>query len=191
MMAWPPGSGIMMSRRDHPSGNCKGDSDRKEEPMAVMDYQTQDRLADYGFSIEFRSDVDWRVYIIFESFQGHDDSLESPYQSIDGDERRYVDWSPKLDNLGEAKAVEGSGRSLGAPNLVTHAQVRVRARIRGAACGQPASSSARRPRRKADQSLELPVTDGATASPTAIQRTNDRSPRHPARAARRSPGRAT
>ena len=73
--------------------------------MAVMDYQTQDRLADYGFSIEFRSDVGWRVYIIFEPFQGHDDSLESPYQSIDGDERRYVDWSPKLDNLGEAKAV--------------------------------------------------------------------------------------
>jgi hypothetical protein len=24
--------------------------------MAVMDYQTQDRLADYGFSIEFQSD---------------------------------------------------------------------------------------------------------------------------------------
>jgi hypothetical protein len=74
--------------------------------MAVMDYRTQDGLADYGFSIEFRPDVGWRVYIIFEPFhQGHDDSLESPYQSIDGDGRRYVDWSPKLDNLGEAKTV--------------------------------------------------------------------------------------
>jgi len=74
--------------------------------MAVMDYRTQDGLADYGFSIEFQSDVGWRVYIIFEPFhQSHDDSLKSPYQSIDGDERRYVDWSPKLDNLGEAKTV--------------------------------------------------------------------------------------
>lgn len=74
--------------------------------MAVMDYRTQDGLADYGFSIEFRSDVGWRVYIIFEPFhQGHDDSLKSPYQSIDDAGRRYVDWSPKLDNMGEAKTV--------------------------------------------------------------------------------------
>jgi len=76
--------------------------------MAVMDYRTQDGLADYGFSIEFRSDVGWRVYIIFEPFnQDHDDSLKSPYQSIDGGGRRYVDWSSKLDNLGEAKTVAG------------------------------------------------------------------------------------
>jgi hypothetical protein len=27
-----PESGIMMSRRDHPSGNCKGDPGREEEP---------------------------------------------------------------------------------------------------------------------------------------------------------------
>ena len=87
--------------------------------MTVMDYRTQDGLADYGFSIEFQSDVGWRVYIIFEpSHQDHDDRLKSPYQSIDGDERRYVDWSPKLDNIGEAKRLPEFGRSLSAPGLV-------------------------------------------------------------------------
>ncbi len=74
--------------------------------MAVMDYRTQDGLADYGFSIEFQSDAGWRVYIIFQPFhQGHDDSLQLPYQSIDGDGRRYVNWSSKLDSLGDAKTV--------------------------------------------------------------------------------------
>lgn len=74
--------------------------------MAVMDYRTQDGLADYGFSIEFRPDVGWRVYIIFEPFQqGHGDSLKSLYQALDGDGRRYVDWSSKLDNMGDAKKV--------------------------------------------------------------------------------------
>ncbi|HKR50318.1 MAG TPA: hypothetical protein VJT72_12195 [Pseudonocardiaceae bacterium] len=74
--------------------------------MAVMDYRTQDGLADYGFSIEFRPDLGWRVYIVFEPFQqGHSDSLKPLYQSIDGDGRRYVDWSSKLDNLGDAKKV--------------------------------------------------------------------------------------
>ena len=110
MTTGPLGSGIMISRPDHPSGNCKGDPGGKEEPMTVMDYRTQDGLADYGFSIEFQSDVGWRAYIIFEPFhQGHDDSLKPPYQSIGGDGRRYVDWSPKLDNLGEAKRLPGSG----------------------------------------------------------------------------------
>jgi len=32
--------------------------------MVVMDYRTQDRLTDYGFSIEFQSDIGWRAYII-------------------------------------------------------------------------------------------------------------------------------
>lgn len=74
--------------------------------MAVMDYRTQDGLADYGFSIEFQSNVGWRVYIIFEPFgQGHNESGKLPYQLIDDDGRRYVDWSPKLDSLGEAKTV--------------------------------------------------------------------------------------
>lgn len=76
--------------------------------MVAMDYRTRDGLADYGFSIEFQPDVGWRVYIIFEPFQhGHNDSGKLPYQSIDGAKRRYVDWSPKLDSLGEAKTVAG------------------------------------------------------------------------------------
>ncbi|HEY6422870.1 MAG TPA: hypothetical protein VIY28_06400 [Pseudonocardiaceae bacterium] len=74
--------------------------------MAVMDYRTQDRLADYGFSIEFQPDVGWRVYIIFESsHQDHDDNPPLPYQAIDGNGRRYVNWSAKLDSLAEAKTV--------------------------------------------------------------------------------------
>jgi hypothetical protein len=74
--------------------------------MAVMDYQTRDGLAEYGFSIEFQSNVGWRVYIIFEPFrQGRHDSSGVPYQSIDRDGRRYVEWSSKLDSLGEAKTV--------------------------------------------------------------------------------------
>jgi hypothetical protein len=74
--------------------------------MAVMDYRTQDGLAEYGFSIEFQPGLGWRVYIIFEPFrQGHNDGLGLPYQSIDRDGRRYVDWSSKLDGLGEAKTV--------------------------------------------------------------------------------------
>lgn len=74
--------------------------------MAVMEYRTQDGLADYGFSIEFQSDVGWRSYIIFQlSQQGHDDSLSLPYQSIDHNGRRYVDWSAKIDSLGDAKTV--------------------------------------------------------------------------------------
>jgi hypothetical protein len=71
-----------------------------------MDYRTQDGLADYGFSIEFESRRGWRVYIIFQSFQqGHDDSLGLPYQSIDGNGLRYVDWPDRLDSLGDAKTV--------------------------------------------------------------------------------------
>jgi hypothetical protein len=74
--------------------------------MPVMDYRTQDGLAEYGFSIEFESGLGWRVYIIFEPFhQGHNDNLRLPYQSIDRDGRRYVDWSSKLDGLGDAKTV--------------------------------------------------------------------------------------
>jgi hypothetical protein len=38
----------------------------KGETMAVMNYRTQDGLADYAFSIEFQSDVGWRTYIIFQ-----------------------------------------------------------------------------------------------------------------------------
>lgn len=78
----------------------------KGEAMPVMDYRTQDRLADFGFSIEFQSDVGWRAYIVFMPFyQGHDDSQPLPYQSIDRNGRRYVGWSAKLDSLGEARTV--------------------------------------------------------------------------------------
>ena len=74
--------------------------------MTVMDYRTQDGLGYYGFSFEFQVNVGWRAYIIFEPFhQSHGDYLDLPYQSIDRDGRRYVDWSSKLDNLGEAKTV--------------------------------------------------------------------------------------
>jgi hypothetical protein len=74
--------------------------------MIVMDYQTQDGLADYGFSIEFQPNIGWRVYIIFQpTYQGHDDILRLPYQSIDDNGRRYVELYEKLDNLGDAKTV--------------------------------------------------------------------------------------
>ena len=74
--------------------------------MAVMDYRTRDGLAEYGFSIEFQSNMGWRVYIIFEPIrQGHNDSLTLSYQCIECDGRRYVDWPSKLDSLGEAKTV--------------------------------------------------------------------------------------
>jgi hypothetical protein len=74
--------------------------------MIVMDYRTRDGLADYGFSIDFDPGRGWRVYIIFQPFQqGHDDRLQLPYQAIDGNGRRYVDWSEKVDSLADAKTV--------------------------------------------------------------------------------------
>jgi hypothetical protein len=72
--------------------------------MAVMDYRTQDGLTDYGFSIEFQSDVGWQVYIIF---QGHHDSLSLLHQAIDHNGRCYVNWPAKIDSLGDAKTVAG------------------------------------------------------------------------------------
>jgi hypothetical protein len=74
--------------------------------VVVMDYRTRDGLADYGFSIEFQSDVGWRAYIIFQlSRQGDDDSLPLPYQSIDHNGRCYVNWPAKINSLGDARAV--------------------------------------------------------------------------------------
>jgi hypothetical protein len=72
--------------------------------MAVMDYRTQDGLADYGFSMEFQPDIGWRVYVIFLSSYDND-STQMPYQSIDCNGRRYVNWSAKVDSLGDAKTV--------------------------------------------------------------------------------------
>jgi hypothetical protein len=74
--------------------------------MVVMDYRTRDGLADYGFSIEFQSVLGWRIYIIFETcYQGHNERTQSPYQAIDCDGRRYVNWSAKLDSVGDARTV--------------------------------------------------------------------------------------
>lgn len=74
--------------------------------MAVLDYRTRDGLADYGFSIEFDPNVGWRVYIVFQPvYLNRDDSVQFPYQATDGKGRRYVNWSPKLDSLGDAKTV--------------------------------------------------------------------------------------
>jgi hypothetical protein len=74
--------------------------------MAVMDYRTQDGLADYGFAIESQMDGGWRVYIIFKPFyENQDDNSQLPHQSIDSDGRRYVNWPSKLGNLGEARTV--------------------------------------------------------------------------------------
>ena len=76
--------------------------------MTVMEYRTRDGLADFGFSIEFQPDRGWRVYIIFEPFYcGDEHTADLPYQSIDPDGRRYVNWHPVLDSLGDAKTVAG------------------------------------------------------------------------------------
>jgi hypothetical protein len=81
-------------------------STQQIRPHPVCDYRTQDGLADYGFSIEFQPDIGWRVYIVFQPYpQGRDDSLESSYQSIDSDGRRYVNWPSRLDSLGDAKTI--------------------------------------------------------------------------------------
>jgi hypothetical protein len=72
--------------------------------MAVMTYRTRDGLADYGFSIDFQPGTGWRVYIVFQPI--HDNHGEQiPYQAVDSNGRHYVDWSEKLDNLGDAKTV--------------------------------------------------------------------------------------
>jgi hypothetical protein len=74
--------------------------------MAVMDYQTRDGLVEYGFSIEFKPAEGWRIYIMLDPFQKDQEGIpQLPYQSIDNDGRRYVDWPSKLDNLGDAKTV--------------------------------------------------------------------------------------
>jgi hypothetical protein len=72
--------------------------------MTVMSYRTQDGLADYGFSIEFESSKGWQIYIVFEPFRTGGNSHKLPYQSVE-DGRRRLDWSSKLDSLGEAKTV--------------------------------------------------------------------------------------
>jgi hypothetical protein len=73
--------------------------------MVVMAYRTRDRLADYGFSIEFQSDSGWRVYLVFLPHHQNDKDSRLPYLSIDHVGRRYVDWSGYINDLGEARTV--------------------------------------------------------------------------------------
>ena len=74
--------------------------------MAVTNYRTQGGLADYGFSIEFKTTVDWRAYIVFQPLnQGNDENPQLPYRATDHDGRSYVNWSARLDNLDDAKTV--------------------------------------------------------------------------------------
>jgi len=74
--------------------------------MTVVDYHTRDGLAEFGFSIEFRSNIGWRVYIIFDPFSwGNPQGMDLPYQSVDHAGRRYVNWSSRVDTLGEARTV--------------------------------------------------------------------------------------
>lgn len=74
--------------------------------MIVMSYRTHDGLAGYGFSIEFQPDRGWRVYIIFDPFhKGRYDVPQSPYEALDNDGRRYVDWRSKLDSPADAREV--------------------------------------------------------------------------------------
>ncbi|HET9257611.1 MAG TPA: hypothetical protein VFO16_20750 [Pseudonocardiaceae bacterium] len=74
--------------------------------MAVMSYKTEDGLADYGFSIEFKFDTGWRVYIIFQPFhQNNDGNVKSPYQAVDRHGYPYVNWPLKITSLGDARTV--------------------------------------------------------------------------------------
>ena len=74
--------------------------------MAVMDYRTQDGLANYGFSIEYEDKSGWRVYIAFQPLcRAGDDGLHLPHQAVDCNGRRYINWPSKLDSLGDAKTV--------------------------------------------------------------------------------------
>ncbi len=74
--------------------------------MTVIDYHTKDGLADYGFSIEYQPNLGWRVYIVFLFYyQGHENQLHLPYQSVDRNGRKYVNWSAKIDSLGDARTV--------------------------------------------------------------------------------------
>jgi hypothetical protein len=78
------------------------------QPWLSWIYRTRGRLADYGLSIKFQPNIDWRVYIIFQPFH-HDDngSLHLHYRSIGHNGSRYIDWPGKLNSLAEAKKVAG------------------------------------------------------------------------------------
>jgi hypothetical protein len=74
--------------------------------VAVVNYQTRDGLAEYGFSVEFQPDKGWRVYIVFQPYrQDEEAGSQLPHQSVDSDGRHYVDWPSRIDNLGDARMV--------------------------------------------------------------------------------------
>jgi hypothetical protein len=92
--------------------------------MAVMNYRTQDGRADYGFSIEFQQDKGWRIFIIFDPFQeSENNNPHLPYQAFDHG-RRYVDWPPRLDNLGDARTVAALWAELAQSYNHTHEEKR-------------------------------------------------------------------
>jgi hypothetical protein len=106
--------------------------------MAVMEYRTRDGLADFGFSIEFQSDRGWRVYIIFDPFNyGDERTVDLPYQSIDAEGRRYVNWPPVLDSLGDAKTVAGIWAELAQHYPVHHKGTRIVCQANTASPPQP------------------------------------------------------
>lgn len=53
--------------------------------MTVMDYRTRDGLADYGFSVEFRPAIGWRVYIVFQAQTSGNDRLSPSCLSIESE----------------------------------------------------------------------------------------------------------
>lgn len=73
--------------------------------MPVMEYRTQDGVADYGFSIEFQPNGGWCVYIVFQPFHQLRDGHQLPHLSVDQNGRCYVNWPSKINSLGEARTV--------------------------------------------------------------------------------------
>ncbi len=109
--------------------------------MAVMDYWTQNGLANYGFSIEFQPGTGCRVYIVFRPrYQDNDDNSNLPHRTTDGSRRSYVEWPARIDSLGDAKTVA----ALWAEN--TERYTRERSRSSNGEAKSPAANNRRRPR---------------------------------------------
>lgn len=102
----PSGGRAPAERRINLDRLVKSPDVMKGKTMVVMDYRTQDGLADYGFAIEFQPDEGWRVYVVFQPFsQRQGGGPQLPHQTIDSKGRRYVNWPAKVDSLGDAKKV--------------------------------------------------------------------------------------
>ena len=96
--------------------------------MAVMDYRTQDGLADYGFSIEYDPGRGWRVYIIFQPlhYSSHNEGMKLPHLAVDDNGRQYVNWPSKLESLGEAKTVAALWAELIQRHLASRGSTQIR-----------------------------------------------------------------